>query len=176
MKSLSDRAEAVFRQARQQIGEDCARLHADNAAKGNLGSGATARQAVRIFGSRSGEALQQVLSEVALRIEHRGREWREAMATVSQALSTQIAAAPDLMAKSFQLARLNGESAKAAAAALIETEAEDLREKLAAFEEGWTAPVPKKWSERRPLLYALLLLLAGAAISSIFWAVGLISN
>lgn len=176
MKSLTDRAEAVFRQARQQIGEDCARLHAEKAAKGALGSGGTARQAVRIFGSRTSEALQQVLSEVGQRIEHRGRAWREAMATVEQALSAQIAAAPDLMAKSFKLARLDGESAKAAAAALIEGEAGGLREELAAFEEGWTAPVPKKWSERRPLLYALLLLLAGAAISSLLWAVGLKSS
>lgn len=98
------------------------------------------------------------------------------MATVSHALSTPIAAAPDLMAKSFQVARLNGEGAKAAAPALIELEAESLREKLAEFEEGWTAPVPKKWSERRPLLYALLLLLAGGAVSSFLCAVGLKSS
>ena len=176
MKDLTDRADTVFRRARAQIAEDCARLHADMAAKGALGSGATARQAVRIFGCRSGEALQQVLDEVVQRIEHRGRAWHQAVTTVERALSAQIAAAPDMMAKSFKVARLDSDSAKAAAAALIEAESEGLREQLAAFAAGWASPPSKKWSERRPLLYALLLLVAGAVITSIFWALGLRSG
>lgn len=176
MRNLAERAAAVFRQAREQIAEDCARLHGDRAAKGALGSGETARLAVRIFGERSSEALQQVLREVAQRIEHRGGQWRDAMATVRRALSAHIDAAPDMMATSFKVARVDSESAKAAAAALVEKEAEGLREELAAFEGGWTAPIPKKWSERRPVLYAMLLLFAGAVITSIFWAFGLKSD
>jgi len=101
------RAVDVFTDAANRILTDCKAIAAEHAAKGMLASGATAKRAVRAFETESKEALQQVLGEVANRIDHRGRQWRREMAEVEKALEEHIQSAPELLEKTFRLAGLS---------------------------------------------------------------------
>ena len=164
MQSFDGRATFVFSQARERILEDCQHMHADHSAKGRLGSGSTAKQAVAIFQTRMSEALCQVLEEVSKLIEHRGKAWNDAMAAISRALETELSRANDLLAPSFKLARIDGPSADRAVRDLIDKAGSDLRAEVNGFKEGWTSPQPKRWPERNPVPYAIMLLAAGSII------------
>jgi hypothetical protein len=166
MDDVATRAKSVFAQARARIGDDCDQMHATHAAKGLLGSGATVKLAVRAFHARSSEALKQLLEEIAKRVEHRGRAWAKAMSAVSLGLDEQIALAPEILAKSFKLARVSGTATEQATAGLISKAGQDLHAQLAEFRDGWTAPKAKRWQERHPVFYALFLLVAGSIIGA----------
>lgn len=114
MQSFESRANLVFSQARARILEDCVRMHADHSAKGRLGSGSTARQAILIFQKQMNEALGQVLREASKLIEHRGKAWGDAMTAISNALETELLGAQELLAPSFKLAGIDAPSAETA--------------------------------------------------------------
>ena len=49
-----------------------------------------------------------------------------------------------------------------------------LRLELQSFDEGWTSPVPERWTNRHPALYAVLLLICGSLLGGVvahFWPV-----
>lgn len=165
-RDFSDRASGVFRQARDSISEDCRQMHAEHSAKGLLGSGATAKRAISIFKDRMSEALDQILEEIAKVVEHRGRRWSAAMSAVASALDEELLAAPILLEPSFRLARLGRGSSRRAAQDLIDRAADELRKQLSEFCEGWTAPPPRRWPERHPLIYALMLVVVGSLIGA----------
>jgi hypothetical protein len=50
---------------------------------------------------------------------------------------------------------------------MLATVSDDLRRELKAFQDGWTAPIPKSWQERHPVIYALALLVIGAIVGKI---------
>lgn len=166
MKDYRSRATDILRQAQDRVSADCRQMHAEHSAKGLLASGSTAKRAVSIFQERMSEALTQILGEIAKIIEHRGREWSAAMSAVASALDEELSAAPALLEPSFRLARVGEGSAQSAAHALIDRASQELRQQLSEFSEGWTAPEPKRWSERHPLLYAVMLLVAGSLIGA----------
>lgn len=60
-----------------------------------------------------------------------------------------------------------GSSARRAAIEMLATVSDDLRSELKAFQDGWTAPIPKSWQERHPVIYALALLVIGAIVGKI---------
>lgn len=157
------RAVDVFTDAANLIVADCNAIAADHSAKGLLASGATAKRAVSAFETRSMEALTKVLSEVANRIDHRGRRWRREMAEVERALDEHIQSAPELLDHPFQLAKLS-ESGRQAALQLVDWSAHALRKEFGAFRDGWTSPRSRPWRERNAAWYALLLIIAGAIV------------
>ncbi|QTH23461.1 hypothetical protein HRJ34_08175 [Rhizorhabdus wittichii] len=165
MGVVRDRAAIVFGQARQVVLSDCKAMHAEHSAKGLLGSGATAKKAIRIYKDRSSEALRQLLDETANRLQHRGRKWQSAMSDLETELTAHMQEAPAVLDPSFKLARLRGEGADEAVRQLISTASDDLKKELCAFRDGWTAPQPKRWYERHPIAYALILLIIGALIT-----------
>lgn len=157
------RATHLFAEARRKVEHDCRGMHADHSARGLLASGNTIIRAVEIFGTRSGEALDQSLVEIAARIDHRGRRWSAAMAQVGEALDDQIAAAPALLESSFKLAGADIRTgAERAGLGKIDEAGAELRHRLASFRDGWTSPAGKPWRERHATVYAVLLLLCGA--------------
>lgn len=89
-----------------------------------------------------------------------------AMSAVASALDEELSAAPILLEPSFRLAKLGRGSSRSAAQDLIDRAGDELREQLSEFCEGWTAPQPKRWSERHPLIYALVLLVVGSLIGA----------
>lgn len=157
------RAVDVFTDAANRIVADCKEIAADHSAIGLLASGNTAKRAVAAFESRSGEALRQVLGEVADKIENRGRHWRREMAEVEKALEEHIESAPELLEDSFRLARLSP-SGREAALQLVSWSVQALRKDFAAYRDGWTSPRSRPWRERHAGWYALLLILAGAIV------------
>ena len=173
MQSFDGRAAFVFSHARERILEDCRVMHADNSAKGRLGSGSTATQAVDIFLKRMSKAVDQVLEEASKLIEHRGKAWNDAMAAISKSLEAELSRASELLQPSFKLARIDGTSAYKAVGDLIDKAASDLRAQVNEFKEGWTSPQPKRWPERHPITYAILLLFAGSMIG---WIITLLTG
>ncbi|MCP6324241.1 hypothetical protein NL453_27835, partial [Klebsiella pneumoniae] len=78
-------------------------------------------------------------------------------------MDDHVAQAPAVLERTFVLAGIEPGAAQAAANKLLSAVAENLRAQINEFEEGWTSPVPKRWNERFPVTYALLLLVAGSA-------------
>jgi hypothetical protein len=118
---------------------------------------------MQIVEERSSAALDQALAEAAKLIEHRGRKWRAAMAGIGEALDNNHAERLGLMQKPMNLAdRTGSTSVRGAVDREMAAITARLRQRLADFSEGWTAPVPKQWKDRRPLAYAILLLAIGA--------------
>ena len=89
-------------------------MHANHSATGRLGSGATALAAVEVYQKRMLEALNQLLSEAAKVIDHRGREWRRAMKAIGDVLSEEASKPKECLATSFRLARAETGGAKQA--------------------------------------------------------------
>ncbi|WP_189676098.1 hypothetical protein [Sphingomonas glacialis] len=141
-------------------------MHAEHSAKGMLQSGATVKAAVRVFRDRTAEALRQIFEEIGKRIDHRGQAWKKATAAVSAAFYDHMRQAPDVLGSSLRLANSPGPSVQTAAQALIDGVGKDLGAEIRAFSDGWTAPKPKRWNERHPAIYALLLVIAGSLIGA----------
>lgn len=160
------RADEVLERTRMAIQLGCNAMHADHSAKGLLQSGATVRVSVRIFHDRTAEALHQLFDEVGKRVDHRGRAWKAATADVSAAFQNHMLQAPIVLASSFQHGAPPSSSANKAAQTLIDEAGKELGAEILAFRDGWTAPKPKRWNERHPAAYALLLLVAGSLIGA----------
>lgn len=160
------RAVDVLASARAAIQRGCNAMHAEHSAKGLLQSGATVKAAVRIFRDRTADALHQIFDEIGTQVDHRGRAWSKATAAVSATFEDHMRQAPDVLAASFRLAAPPGPSGHKAAQALIDEVRKDLDTEIRAFRDGWTAPKPKRWNDRHPAIYALLLLIAGSLIGA----------
>lgn len=159
---ITARANSLFERARNDTAIDIRRILAENSAKGLLRSGATAKQAVAAYGKNTSTALAQLLDEVAKRINHRGRDWNKAMGEIGLALDAQFDLAGTTIEPALMVAGASDGSARRAVDDMIATVANDLREQLTEFDQGWTSPNPMKWTDRQPVLYATALLLAGA--------------
>ena len=167
MPKFSERARITFGKAHGQIERDCNETHGRHSAAGRLQSGLTAITAVEIFETRMSEALAQILDEAAKLIEHRGTAWTKAMREITDALETEINGTATLLENSFRIARLPGDSATKAINDRIEDVASSLREQVASFADGWTAPTPKKWVDRHPIFYAVLLAAVGGVLTKL---------
>jgi hypothetical protein len=142
-------------------------MHAEHAANGLLSSGATLKRAAKLWEERTEAALDDTLAEFGALIVVRGREWRRAMAAARTALELHYAAVERDLAPTFHVARPPGGEAGAAMVAIrsiLDEAGYRLRQRAAAFEEGWTAPRPETWIARHPVIYGLLSAGAGALI------------
>ncbi len=161
-ESISARANRLFDAAGATIRQDAQAILAEHSANGRLRSGATIIRVTEAFAERSREALSEALASVAGRVDHRGRKWRSMMAVVDKAIDRHMDAAPQVIAEFTRVAGANHEALAAPALANLRA---DLHARLADYREGWTAPKAKTWRERNAIFYALLLLIAGAAVS-----------
>lgn len=162
------RAEWHLGVAKRATSEGCDAMLAEHSAKGMLQSGATLKRAVEIWSAQAGLAIDAVLAEFGAVIEKRGREWDRAMAAVLQAFDGHAATADGDLAPTFRVASPKGGesgSAMTAVRKLLDTAGESLRDRVAAYREGWTAPRPKKWNERHPIVFAAIMALAGACLA-----------
>jgi hypothetical protein len=158
------RAVDLFTVAANHTLADCKAIAAEHSAKGILGSGATAKRAVRAFEARGSEALRQMLDELAKRVEHRGKAWRTGLAAVEEALDGYMADGWNILGSTIKLARADTGSAREAIDGMLAWVKRDLHKELNAFRDGWTAPRAKAWRERHPALYAVILLIVGAIL------------
>ena len=161
------RAVDLFTSAANRTLNDCRAILAEQSANGALRSGNTAKRAVDAFAVRTSEALDQILDEVARRVEHRGRRWRKEMGEVRRALNEHLASAPEVLETAFKAAGADQGSKNDALMSLLERDAAELRKRHAAFRDGWTAPLGKRWQERHPVWYALALVIFGAVVGQV---------
>jgi hypothetical protein len=162
------RAEWHLGVAKRASGEECKAMLAEHSAKGMLQSGATLKRAVDIWSTQAGLAVDAVLAEFGAAIEKRGREWDKAMAAVLEAIDKHAATADADLSPTFRVASPRGGesgSAMVAVRKLLDTADGSLRDRVAAYREGWTAPRPKKWNERHPIAFAAAMALAGAGLA-----------
>lgn len=161
------RSQAVFAECRDRVRADLSAMLAKHSATGMLRSGATAREAVRIYERVSLEGLTQLLDEIAKRIEHRGRAWNRATETVSLALAEHMNEAHASLEGALRVAgAVEGNAAARAVNDLLEEARDRLQQRIIDFRDGWTSPVPKPWKERHPYLDRLVFLAIGALITA----------
>jgi hypothetical protein len=161
-ESISTRADRLFATASGLTREDSQAILAEHSANGRLRSGATIIRVTEAFADRSREALDEALSSVSGQVDHRGRKWRSMIVLVDEAIDRHMDAAPPVVAEFTRVAGANHEALAAPTLAKLRA---DLHARLVDYREGWTAPRAKPWRERNALVYALLLLVAGAAVS-----------
>ncbi len=162
------RAEWHLDVAKRGTGDGCKTMLADHSAKGMLQSGATLKRAVEIWSTQAGLAVDAILAEFGAVIEKRGREWDRAMTAVLVAIDRHAATADADLAPTFRVASPRGGesgSAMIAVRKLLDAATESLRDRVSAYQEGWTAPRPKKWNERHPIAFATVMALAGAGLA-----------
>jgi hypothetical protein len=162
---VTARAAWLFERARKETINDIRSITAKNGAMGQLGSGATAKQAIQAFGERSAAALAQMLDEVGKRINHRGKAWTRAMTQIGAALDAHCELADATIEPALKLAGANSGDAKRSVDQKIADVANDLRAQLAAFDQGWTSPNPMKLPERHPIAYAVALIAVGGLVT-----------
>lgn len=170
--SYEKRATANFQRSIDVINNDLRDLLAEGSSKGTLRSGKTARLAIKIFETRTEEALDQTLTEMAKRIDHRGKEWKDACEEVGASLACHLSAGRQILSAPLDI---SGATKKTAAARevdrLLAEVATRLRERLEEFREGWTAPKEKPWSERNPNWNRLVWMIFGAIFAVIIAAI-----
>ncbi|MCU0948341.1 MAG: hypothetical protein MUF47_08840 [Porphyrobacter sp.] len=160
-QSFSDRADRLFETACEFARRDAKIILAEHSAKGLLRSGATVTRVVSAFEQRSYVALDEALASVSVRIDHRGCKWRKALGEIDAAIDRHMDRAPDLIGDYVQVALRKDSPVLEALLAAIRS---GMHQRLADYREGWTAPPGKPWRERYAVLYAVLLILAGALI------------
>lgn len=141
---------------------------AQHAAAGLLQSGATLKKSVKIWASRSEEAVTGVLAEIGSVIEKRDKEWSQAIGSVKLAIEAHRLKAEDQLGRYFRMAAPPGDmdgGAMRAVRGLLDAAAQGLLGQVDSFGDGWTAPRPKKWNERHPVAFAVIMAIMGAALA-----------
>lgn len=146
MKSRG-RANEIFAEARKQIQADYKAIKVKHTTNSDAITSALASS----FDEHSNQALQQILDETANRIDHRGCKWRSEMKVVEHALNEYITSAPNFLLPLV----------------LVDNLGANLPRQFSAFRDGWTSPRSRPWHERHAVLYAILLLVAGALVEPV---------
>jgi len=169
MPTIRERADDLFRDARDDMGDEILKLEARFAADGMLQSGGAIRSLVRVWRERTARALDDALQSASLKVTSRRREWSNAMDQVEQALLLHLDAAPSVLGKS--LGKMSKDGLTLAEPLFRDATRAHLKT-LKAYRDKWTAPPAKGWHERRPVFYAIALLVIGAMVSLAFSAAG----
>jgi hypothetical protein len=165
---FTSRATSKFEEARDRISTDIRSIIAQRAANGTLQSGATAKEAIKAFEAQSETSLEELLAEVSKLETARGAKWDRTFNAIEGALDDHIGLAPQVLEKPFRVAgAIGGTVAAASVQKLLAQSGDNLRNRLAAYRVGWTAPAPERWIERHPVVYAAALASAGAILGQL---------
>lgn len=156
------RNERIFREAMRRLTREIDTIFARHAAAGHLKSGATIKALVQAMHSTTAEGVNEALNGIAAVTQHAGRKRQRLLEELGQSLEAHQRTAEGVIRIAIERIGL-GDDFKHAAP-LIDQSRRRVREQIADFAEGWTAPAGKSWKERNPILYDGLLLLIGAAI------------
>lgn len=166
MDKFETRATELLARAEQDVQVDFNHMFAERAVKGTLGSGRTMIVASELYHKRMSSALDQVQSELAAAIQHRGREWGQAIAGIQSALDALKERRFEAFVKVRALARANG-SANQAFDKILDGVFDQLVRQISEFGEGWTAPQPTGWHVRHPVWFGAISGVSGAIIGAI---------
>lgn len=182
-RNYAQRCVNVFADCNQALRMEIGEIIVRHAADGNLQSGATIRQSIAAFEKHTHTAIESLEQEFASLIQSRGREWKQAMASIDTAIQGQCRSARHLLERPFRITNGRaGEPAPAGSAIdnAIDDEirkvAEMLRKRHAAFSDGWTAPLGIPWHERHPILYAAIAAVGGSLLTAAIGAFAVLGN
>lgn len=173
-RDYGKRLAAHIADADLDIKRDCDAMLAEHSAAGRLRSGATLSRAAKIWIDRTGEAVERAQAEFATIIDRRGREWQRAMAAVLSSLDQRRSMAKAILAGTFRAAAPRGGEnggAMRSIDTMLDRGLDSISERAEAFRDGWTSPVPRKWNERHPVLFAVSMLALGAVLSEVGHAI-----
>ncbi|SDP65966.1 hypothetical protein SAMN04488061_3647 [Filomicrobium insigne] len=163
-EDISERARALFEQARSEAASGFQKIMREHASKGQLNSGATVIRFVRMHETTTREALGSALESIGRRVESRGFRWRQMIEGVCRELDTHIADAEQALKGELEHSVKDGPR-------LAEPSLAEARERLCRqvedYREGWTGTPGKPWSERNKVLYTVLAALGGAALAEL---------
>jgi len=140
-------------------------IFARHASIGLLKSGGTIKALVRALDDTTAGAINDGLNGIARVTEHAGRKRKRLVDDLKDSLEDHYKTAEGTIRFAIEKIGL-GDDFKHAVP-LIERAKRRHRERIADFDEGWTAPVGKPWNERHPVYFALLIALLSAAIGAI---------
>lgn len=161
-ETISDRARALFNEARVKTLSGAQQVMAEHASKGLLNSGATVKRIVETHGTMTRHALGEATASIGRRVESRGFRWKRMISDVRRELDAYLADAEQTLNRELQKAVPNGP--KLTEPLLISVR-ERLYRDLDDYREGWTGTPGRPWSERHKVLYTILVALIGAALT-----------
>ncbi|HJS13172.1 hypothetical protein [Sphingopyxis sp.] len=165
-KSVREKAGARYRRLFERAIKDfdgrMRAIVASQRAKGVLKSGATIKAAVRATSEATYEAIQSALAGIGSVTSHAGGERVAMMAELREALAEHHAAIEARAGDA--LGRVGLGSDVRHAARLFAEERGRHEELIDDFVEGWAAPTAKPWTERHPVLFLLVTILASIAL------------
>lgn len=162
MEKNRKRAEALFLRAQQGAKTDIEKW-CDECALNGQASTATVNGAVAIYDAYMTKALGEILAEIGQRIQHRGRAWKRAMRSVKAAVDAADYEAYLAFESINEICGVDSDARAQIKPKLVQV-FDDLHDQVAEYRDGWTAPKPKGWLERHPVIYAMVLVGIGVAI------------
>ncbi len=163
-KELPERLEQVVAEAFAELGQRKRSLLASNSASGRLRSGATVAGLVEELRAVADAAADSGFAAITVVMGNEGPRRRRAMAeTLEKLIADRTELELDAIRRDVERQGVN--------AKLVDRFSPELRtalaNKISAFADGWTAPAMKGWHERRPVRYAIVLLVVGAVVGAI---------
>lgn len=140
-------------------------IFARHASIGLLKSGGTIKALVRALDDTTAAAINDGLNGIARVTEHAGRKRKRLVDELKGSLEEHYTTAEGTIRFAIEKIGLGGDFKHAVP--LIERAKRRHHERIADFEEGWTAPVGKPWNERHPIYFALIIAIVGAAFGAI---------
>ena len=166
------RQSELFNRQRGPMTSARGEMYGEHSRLGRLQSGATVVATLGILEQQSFTALEVGLGEVAKMIEHRGRDWRLALSGVEDALESHMLWGRSFVGDARRLSSPESSSLDATIASRLEDVAAQLRTTIGDHRAGFAAPPAKPFKDRRPLVFAALLLLIGALLGQLVTAGG----
>lgn len=163
-EDIAARADRLFETAYAFSRDDAKTILAEHSATGLLRSGATIKRVTTAFAERSCKALDEALASVAARVDHRGSKWRKMLREVDLAIDDHMDLAPQFI---YEFTSVAGPNTEKLVTPILDDIRSSLHQRLADYRDGWTAPPGKPWRERNAVLYAVLLVLAGAVAGEV---------
>lgn len=158
------RNERLFREAMRRLTQEIDAIFHRHAAAGHLKSGATIKALVRAMDDTTATAVNDALNGIAAVTEHSGRKRKRLIDEFSTSLDAHQKSATAVIQIAVERIGLGSDFKHAVP--LIEVAKRRHHERIADFAEGWTAPVGRSWTERHPIIFALVSGALGAAVGA----------
>jgi hypothetical protein len=161
---VTDRLTRLFNDAEDNLNSKVEAIFADHAAKGCLRSGATIKAAVGALDETTAATVNEALNGIAAITEHSGHKRKRLLSKLDESLTTHHARAEKIVRTRIESIGLG--SAFRHARPLIENTTSKHHALICDFRDGWTAPAEKRWNDRHPILFAIIVAIVGAAFGA----------
>jgi hypothetical protein len=148
--------------------EDCSALQARLGASGSFGGSPGVSFALKAFEARAIPAVEKMLQEIAHAVRTRSKEWYRLHEHAEELIDLFFGTLGDSAeAQMFRGSGVSGIGNRHAPVILGK-----LKGLITLHGAGWSAPEPEPWAQRHPIVYAMLLLIAGVVAGAVVNPIG----